>query len=67
MQLRIFQNQLFSFLVNYVLKKTYEPGGGGGGLQAIMAYTGRLRMKEVCQREGISRVEVYDRVRKSLI
>ena len=35
----------------------------GGGVLPIMAFTGRLRMKGV----GISRVEVYERVVKSVI
>ena len=37
--------------------------GGGGGVLPMLAYTGRLRPKVV----GILRVEVYERVGRSVI
>ena len=46
---------------NYFL--TLFPGGGGGREIPIMAYTGGHRPKGV----GILLVEVYERVRKSVI
>ena len=50
-----------------------NPRGGGAGVFPIMAYTGRLRTKEVpfsdqvYERLGISQVKVYKRVGKSVI
>ena len=47
-----------------------EGGGGDAGVLRIMAYTGRLRPKgrlQIYERVGILTVEVYERVRKSVI
>ena len=50
-----------------------RPGGGGGGVLPIMAYTGRLRHKgylfrlQVYERGGILLVKVYKRVGKYVI
>ena len=51
-----------------------RPGGGGGGVLPIMAYTGGAPPErgtfftlQVYERVGISRVEVYERVGKCVI
>ena len=50
----------------------FAPSGVGGGILSTIAYTGRLRLKgvpffrlQVYDREGVSLVEVYERVGKS--
>ena len=40
---------------------------GGGGVIPIIAYRGTLLRLQVCKRLGISLVELYDRVGKTVI
>ena len=66
------EDECLLFKVEHYRGRAGSPGGVGGdaGVLRIMAYTGRLRPKgrlQIYERVGILPVEVYERVRKSVI